>query len=131
MTVTISNGFFRRLGLENKQLLDLKEEVKSLKHDWLMCDEACDHKEEKNRELLKLAKEVVKYEEEFDDELAIAIANLKKYLDNQIVTKIRTDMSNEEKQKLSEKYIDVREKNKPWVRKLNPNYKPNNRRRTT
>ena len=79
------------------RIKELEEEVLSLKDDWRMCDEVCDQKIEENRELLKLAKEVVKYEEEFDDDLAIAIANLKEYLDNQIVTKIRTDISNEEK----------------------------------
>ena len=94
MTVTISNGFFKRMGL---QITQLEEEVKSLKHDWKMCDEVCDQKTQENRELSKLAKEVVKYEDEYDDELAIAVTNLKDYLDNQIVTKIRTDMSNEEK----------------------------------
>ena len=58
-------------------------EVKSLKQDWLMCDEVCDQKTEENRELSKLAKEVVKNEYEFDDELAIAITNLRNYLDKQ------------------------------------------------
>jgi len=43
-----------------------------------------------------------------------------------VVAKIRGDL----KKLTTEKYIDVREKNKPWVRKLNPNYKPNRRRIT-
>ena len=79
------------------KIKQLETEVKSLKQDWLMCDEVCDQKTEENRELSKLAKEVVKYELEWDDELAIAITNLKDYLDNQIATKLRTDMFNEEK----------------------------------
>jgi len=44
-----------------------------------------------------------------------------------VVDKIRSDL----KKLNTEQYIDVREKNKPWVRKLNPNYKPTNRRRIT
>ena len=33
------------------------------------------------------------------------------------------------KNKITEKYIAVREKNKPWVQKLNPKYNPNKTRR--
>jgi len=44
-----------------------------------------------------------------------------------VVDKIRRDLKNN----VTEKYIDVREKSQPWVRKLNPNYKPTNRRRIT
>jgi len=80
--------------------------------------------------LTDLAWKVVKYQSEWDDELAMAITNLDDYLKDQIATKIRTDMPNEEKQKLSEKYIDVRENRKVWIRKLNPDYKPNKRRRS-
>ena len=65
------------------RIKELEAEVKSLKHDWQMCDEVCDQKELKIRELSKLAKEVVKNEHEFDDELAIAITNLRNYLDKQ------------------------------------------------
>tara|TARA_Y100001951_G_scaffold33383_1_gene26310 strand:+ start:405 stop:635 length:231 start_codon:yes stop_codon:yes gene_type:complete len=65
------------------KIKQLETEVKSLKQDWLMCDEVCDQKTEENRELSKLAKEVVKNEYEFDDELAIAITNLRNYLDKQ------------------------------------------------
>ena len=86
MTVTISNGFFKRMEL---QITQLEEEVLSLKHDWLMVDEVCDLKEEKIRTLTRLATNVVKGKQPLRD--------LKKYLDNQIVTKRRTDMSNEEK----------------------------------
>jgi hypothetical protein len=78
-----------------KQVLSLRRleaEVKSLKHDWLMADEVCDEKQNKIWELTGLAKEVVKHELEWDDNLAIAISNLKEYLDNQTVKKIRADL---------------------------------------
>ena len=78
-----------------KQVLSLRRleaEVKSLKHDWLMADEVCDEKQNKIWELTGLAKEVVKHELEWDDNLAIAISNLKDYLDNQTVKKIRADL---------------------------------------
>ena len=74
-----------------KQVLSLRRleaEVKSLKHDWLMADEVCDLKEKKIRTLTRLATNVVKHDLEWDDNLAIAISNLKKYLEDQIVTKI-------------------------------------------
>ena len=45
----------------------------------------------------------------------------------EVVNKVRSDL----KKLTTEKYIDVGEKNKPWVQKLNPNYKPTNRRRIT
>ena len=70
---------------EVQSLRRLEAEVKSLKHDWLMADEVCDEKQNKIWELTGLAKEVVKHELEWDDNLAIAISNLKDYLDNQTV----------------------------------------------
>tara|TARA_R100001143_G_C3358621_1_gene134122 strand:+ start:3479 stop:3655 length:177 start_codon:yes stop_codon:yes gene_type:complete len=38
------------------------------------------------------------------------------------------DLSVKEKADLTEKYIVVRQKNKPWAMELNPNYNPNRRR---
>jgi len=116
-----------------KQVLSLRRleaEVKSLKHDWLMADEVCDEKQNKIWELTGLAKEVVKHELEWDDNLAIAISNLKKYLEDQIVTKIRTDLSSEAKVLLSDESIVVRDKHKAFRKINNPNYKPNKNRRT-
>jgi len=116
-----------------KQVLSLRRleaEVKSLKHDWLMADEVCDEKQNKIWELTGLAKEVVKHELEWDDNLAIAISNLKEYLDNQIVAKIRTDMSTEAKALISDESIVVRDKHKAFRKINNPNYKPNKNRRT-
>ena len=43
-----------------------------------------------------------------------------------VVNKIRSDL----KKLTSDKYIAVSAKNKPWVMKSNPNYKPNRRRIT-
>ena len=53
----------------------------------------------------------------------------------EVATKIRVDLELEKRKKASDKYIAVSEKNKSWVMKLNPNYKPiyvsqTNRRRT-
>ena len=95
-----------------------------------MADEVCDEKQNKIWELTGLAKEVVKHELEWDDNLAIAISNLKEYLDNQIVAKIRTDMSTEAKALLSDESIVVRDKHKAFRKINNPNYKPKKNRRT-
>ena len=119
-----------RFQKEVQSLRRLEAEVQSLKHDWLMVDEVCDLKEERIRKLTGLAKEVVKHELEWDDNLAIAISNLKEYLDNQIVAKIRTDMSTEAKALLSDESIVVRDKHKAFRKINNPNYKPNKNRRT-
>ena len=73
-------------------------DLQQYKDDWKMCDKVCDQKELKIRELSKLAKEVVKNEYEFDDELAIAITNLRNYLDKQVATKIRANMSTEDEE---------------------------------
>ena len=67
----------------------LETEVKSLKDDWLMCDEVCDQKTQENRELIRLARNVVVGKQKLSD--------LEDYLKNQILTKLRTDMFNEEK----------------------------------
>ena len=115
---------------EVQSLRRLEAEVKSLKHDWLMADEVCDEKQNKIWELTGLAKEVVKHELEWDDNLAIAISNLKEYLDNQIVAKIRTDMSTEAKALISDESIVVRDKHKAFRKINNPNYKPKKNRRT-
>ena len=53
----------------------------------------------------------------------------------EVATKIRVDLELEKRKKASDKYIAVSPKNKSWVMKLNPNYKPiyvsqTNRRRT-
>ena len=88
-----------------------------------------------SNKLLILAKEVVKHELEWDDNLAIAISKLKKYLDNQTVNKIRAgltlhlNLSAKEKGNLSDEYIVVREKYKPFRQIINPNYNPNKKRR--
>ena len=119
-----------RFKKEVQSLRRLEAEVKSLKHDWHMADEVCDEKQNKIWELTGLAKEVVKHELEWDDNLAIAISNLKKYLEDQIVTKIRTDLSSEAKVLLSDESIVVRDKHKAFRKINNPNYKPNNNRRT-
>ena len=74
-----------RFQKEVQSLKRLEAEVQSLKHDWLMVDEVCDLKEERIRTLTRLATNVVKHELEWDDNLAIAISNLKDYLDNQTV----------------------------------------------
>ena len=81
-----------RFEKEVQSLRRLEAEVKSLKHDWHMADEVCDEKQNKIWELTGLAEEVVKHELEWDDNLAIAISNLKEYLDNQTVKKIRADL---------------------------------------
>ena len=119
-----------RFQKEVQSLKRLEAEVQSLKHDWLMVDEVCDLKEERIRTLTRLATNVVKHELEWDDNLAIAISNLKEYLDNQIVAKIRTDMSTEAKALLSDESIVVRDKHKAFRKINNPNYKPNKNRRT-
>ena len=119
-----------RFQKEVQSLKRLEAEVQSLKHDWLMVDEVCDLKEERIRTLTGLAKEVVKHELEWDDNLAIAISNLKEYLDNQIVAKIRTDMSTEAKALISDESIVVRDKHKAFRKINNPNYKPKKNRRT-
>ena len=119
-----------RFEKEVQSLRKLEAEVKSLKHDWHMADEVCDEKQNKIWELTELAKEVVKHELEWDDNLAIAISNLKKYLEDQIVTKIRTDLSSEAKVLLSDESIVVRDKHKAFRKINNPNYKPNKNRRT-
>ena len=119
-----------RFQKEVQSLKRLEAEVQSLKHDWLMVDEVCDLKEERIRTLTRLATNVVKHELEWDDNLAIAISNLKEYLDNQIVAKIRTDMSTEAKALLSDESIVVRDKHKAFRKINNPNYKPKKNRRT-
>jgi len=119
-----------RFQKEVQSLKRLEAEVQSLKHDWLMVDEVCDLKEERIRTLTRLATNVVKHELEWDDNLAIAISNLKEYLDNQIVAKIRTDMSTEAKALISDESIVVRDKHKAFRKINNPNYKPNKNRRT-
>ena len=110
-----------RFEKEVQSLRRLEAEVKSLKHDWLMADEVCDLKEEKIRTLTKLATGVVKGK--------LPLSHLKTYLEDQIVTKIRTDMSTAEKANLSDEYIVVREKYKPFRQIINPNYNPNKKRR--
>ena len=119
-----------RFQKEVQSLRRLEAEVKSLKQDWLIADEVCDEKQNKIWELTELAKEVVKHELEWDDNLAIAISNLKEYLDNQIVAKIRTDMSTEAKALISDESIVVRDKHKAFRKINNPNYKPKKNRRT-
>ena len=119
-----------RFQKEVQSLRRLEAEVQSLKHDWLMVDEVCDLKEERIRTLTRLATNVVKHELEWDDNLAIAISNLKEYLDNQIVAKIRTDMSTEAKALISDESIVVRDKHKAFRKINNPNYKPKKNRRT-
>ena len=119
-----------RFQKEVQSLKRLEAEVQSLKHDWLMVDEVCDLKEERIRTLTRLATNVVKHELEWDDNLAIAISNLKEYLDNQIVAKIRTDMSTEAKALISDESIVVRDKHKAFRKINNPNYKPKKNRRT-
>ena len=52
----------------------LETEVKSLKDDWLMCDEVCDQKTQENRELMRLARNVVVGKQKLSD--------LKDYLKN-------------------------------------------------
>ena len=118
-----------RFQKEVQSLKRLEAEVQSLKHDWLMVDEVCDLKEERIRTLTRLATNVVKHELEWDDNLAIAISNLKEYLDNQIVAKIRTDMSTEAKALISDESIVVRDKHKAFRKINNPNYNPNKKRR--
>ena len=118
-----------RFQKEVQSLRRLEAEVQSLKHDWLMVDEVCDLKEERIRTLTRLATNVVKHELEWDDNLAIAISNLKKYLEDQIVTKVRTDLSSEAKAKLSDYNIMVRDKHMAFRKINNPNYNPNKKRR--
>jgi len=111
-----------------KQVLSLRRleaEVKSLKHDWLMADEVCDVKEFKLRELTRLATNVVKGKQ--------TVSDLKAYLENQIVTKVRTDLkslTNHADERVTEKYYTVNEKNKPFRKIINPDYNPNKNRRT-
>ena len=59
-----------------------------------MADEVCDLKEEKIRTLTKLATGVVKGK--------LPLSHLKTYLEDQIVTKARTDLSSEAKAILSD-----------------------------
>ena len=117
-----------RFEKEVQSLRRLEAEVKSLKHDWLMADEVCDKKTAENRELSKLAWEVVKYQHEWDDNLSEAITKLDDYLKDQIVTKIRTDRATAEKANLSDKYKLDCIKNKPFRETINPNYNPTKRR---
>ena len=111
-----------------KQVLSLRRleaEVKSLKHDWLMADEVCDVKEEKLRTLTKLATGVVRGK--------LPLSQLKSYLENQIVTKVRTDLknlTNHTDERVTEKYYTVNEKNKPFRKIINPDYNPYKKRRT-
>ena len=111
-----------------KQVLSLRRleaEVKSLKHDWLMADEVCDVKEEKLRTLTKLATGVVRGK--------LPLSQLKAYLENQIVTKVRTDLknlTNHTDERVTEKYYTVNEKNKPFRKIINPDYNPYKKRRT-
>ena len=111
-----------------KQVLSLRRleaEVKSLKHDWLMADEVCDVKEEKIRTLTKIATGVVRGK--------LPLSQLKSYLENQIVTKVRTDLkslTNHADERVTEKYYTVNEKNKPFRKIINPDYNPNKNRRT-
>ena len=111
-----------------KQVLSLRRleaEVKSLKHDWLMADEVCDLKEEKIRTLTKIATGVVRGK--------LPLSQLKSYLENQIVTKVRTDLknlTNHTDERVTEKYYTVNEKNKPFRKIINPDYNPYKKRRT-
>ena len=111
-----------------KQVLSLRRleaEVKSLKHDWLMADEVCDVKEEKLRTLTKIATGVVRGK--------LPLSQLKSYLENQIVTKVRTDLknlTNHTDERVTEKYYTVNEKNKPFRKIINPDYNPYKKRRT-
>ena len=106
---------------EVQSLRRLEAEVQSLKHDWLMVDEVCDLKEERIRKLTRLATNVVEGKQPLSD--------LKTYLDNQIVTKVRTDLSSEAKAKLSDYNIMVRDKHMAFRKINNPNYNPNKKRR--
>ena len=42
----------------------------------------------------------------------------------EVATKVRVDLELEKRKKASDKYIAVSEKNKSWVMKPNPDYKP-------
>ena len=106
---------------EVQSLRRLEAEVQSLKHDWLMVDEVCDLKEERIRKLTRLATNVVEGKQPLSD--------LKTYLDNQIVTKVRTDLSSEAKAILSDYNIMVRDKHMAFRKINNPNYNPNKKRR--
>ena len=110
-----------RFQKEVQSLRRLEAEVQSLKHDWLMVDEVCDLKEERIRKLTRLATNVVEGKQPLSD--------LKTYLDNQIVTKVRTDLSSEAKAKLSDYNIMVRDKHMAFRKINNPNYNPNKKRR--
>ena len=110
-----------RFQKEVQSLKRLEAEVQSLKHDWLMVDEVCDLKEERIRKLTRLATNVVEGKQPLSD--------LKTYLDNQIVTKVRTDLSSEAKAKLSDYNIMVRDKHMAFRKINNPNYNPNKKRR--
>jgi len=116
-----------RFQKEVQSLRRLEAEVQSLKHDWLMVDEVCDLKEEKIRTLTRLATNVVKHELEWDDNLAIAISNLKEYLDNQTVKKIRADLilNNKPQSYFQTGHKDERNLSKHYF----INNKPNNRKK--
>ena len=114
-----------RFQKEVQSLKRLEAEVQSLKHDWLMVDEVCDLKEERIRTLTRLATNVVKGKQ--------TVSDLKAYLENQIVTKVRTDLkslTNHADERVTEKYYTVNEKNKPFRKIINPDYNPYKKRRT-
>ena len=48
----------------------------------------------------------------------------------EVATKIRVDLELEKRKKDNDEYIAVPFKNKSWVMKLNPDYKPYKKRRT-
>ena len=48
----------------------------------------------------------------------------------EVATKIRVDLELEKRKKDNDEYIPVPAKNKSWVLKLNPDYKPYKKRRT-
>jgi len=55
------------INFHKSRVKELEAEVKSLKEDWLMCDEVCDQKELKIRELTRLARNVVVGKQKLSD----------------------------------------------------------------
>ena len=101
---------------------ELEEEVLSLKDDWKMCDEVCDHKEDKIRSVNRLIRNVVVGKQRVSD--------LQDYLNNEVTAKVRADLTTELKARITDQTIIVRDKHKPFRQITNPNYKPNRRRIT-
>tara|TARA_R100000541_G_scaffold24346_1_gene34102 strand:+ start:2629 stop:2856 length:228 start_codon:yes stop_codon:yes gene_type:complete len=61
--------------------------------------------------------------------LEAEVKSLKKTTE-EVATKIRVDLELEKRKKDNDEYIAVPFKNKSWVMKLNPDYKPYKKRRT-